>query len=82
MVVNFMSIIRRQHLQNMTVFEDTIKSAWLNVQNSCEFNHLNIVFDSYIEYWIKEGGKRSRVNCEPLEVINMSLASKILVQTD
>ena len=82
MVVNFMSIIRRQHLQNMTVFEDTIKSAWLNVQNSCEFNHLNTVFDSYIEYWIKEGEKRSRVNCEPLEVINMSLASKILVQTD
>ena len=82
MVVDFMSIIRRQPLQNMTVFEDIIKSAWLSVQNSCEFNNLNIVFDSYIEDSIKEGERRSRVNCEPLEVINKSLASKSSVQID
>ena len=82
MVVDFMSIIQRQPLQNMTVFEDIIKSAWLSVQNSCEFNHLNTVFDSYIEDSIKEGQRRSRVKCEPLEVINMSHASKILVQID
>ena len=70
MVVDFMSIIQRQYLQNMTVFEDIIKSAWLIVQNSCEFNHLDIVFvickDS-----IQESERRSQVNCEPLEVINM-----------
>ena len=34
-VVDFMSIIRRQPLQNMTVIRHTIKSAWLNVQKSC-----------------------------------------------
>ena len=59
-----------------------VKSAWLSVQHSCEFYHLDIVFDSYIEDSIKEGERRSRVNCEPLEVINMLLASKISVQID
>ena len=39
--------IQRQPLQNVTVLEDIIK--WLKVQNSCEFNHLDLVFDSYIE---------------------------------
>ena len=81
LVVDFMSIIRRQPLQNMTVFEDIIKSAWLSVQNSCKFNHLDIAFDSYIEDSIKEGERRSQVNCEPLEVINMSLASKLLFRS-
>ena len=82
MAVDFMSIIRRQRLQNMTVFEDIIKSAWLSVYNSCEFNHLNIVFDSHIEDSIRKDERSSRVNCEFLEVINMSLASKIPVQID
>ena len=82
MVVDFMSIIKRQPLQNKTVFEDITKSAWLSVQNSCEFIHLDIVFHSYIEDSIKEGERRSRVNCKPLDVINMSLASKIPVQID
>ena len=77
MVVDFMSIIRRQPLQNMMV-----KSAWLSVQHSCVFYHLDIVFDGYIEDSIKEGERRSHVNCEPLEVINMLLARKIPVQID
>ena len=55
MVVDFMSIIRRQHLQNMTLFEDITKSAWLGVQNSCEFNHFDIFFHIYTEDSIKEG---------------------------
>ena len=80
MVVDFMSIIRRQPLQNMRIY--IIRSAWLSVQNSCEFNHLDIVFDSYIEDSIKEGDRISRVDCEPFEVINMSLTSKIPVQID
>ena len=78
LVVDFMFIIRKQTPQNMTVFEDIIKSAWLSVQNSCEFNHLDIAFDSYIEDSIKEGDRRNQVNSEPHEVINMSLASSIL----
>ena len=77
MVVDFMSIIRRQPLQNMMV-----KSAWLSVQHSCVFYHLDIVFDGYIEDSIKEGERRSHVNCEHLEVINMLLARKIPVQID
>ena len=66
----------------MAVFEDIIKSIWLSVQNSCGFNHLDVAFRSYIEKSIKEGERRSRVKCEPLEVINMSLASKVPVQID
>ena len=80
MILDFISIIRRQLLQNMAVFEDIIKSIWLSVQNSCKFNHLNVAFDSYIENSIKEGERRSRVKYEALEVINMSLASKVPVQ--
>ena len=79
MVVDFMPIIRRQPLQNMTVFEDIIKLAWLSVPNSTEYNYLDIVFDSYIDDSIKEG-ERSRVDFDPIEVINMSLASKIRAQ--
>ena len=72
--------IQRQPLQNVTVLEDIIK--WLKVQNSCEFNRLDLVFDSYIENSSKESEIRSRVNYEPLEVINMLLASKISTQID
>ena len=79
MVFDFMSIIRRQTLQNMTIFEDIIKLAWLSVKNSCEFSHRGIVFDSYIDDSTKEG-ERGRVDCDPIELINMSLASKIHVQ--
>ena len=67
MVVDFLSIIQRQPVQNMTVL------AWLKIQNSCEFNHLNIVSVSFIEDSIKESERRSRVDFEPLEVINMTL---------
>ena len=67
MVVDFLSIIQRQPVQNMTVL------AWLKIQNSCEFSHLNIVSDSFIEDSIKEGERGSRVDFEPLEVINMTL---------
>ena len=49
--------------------------------NSCEFNHLDIVFDICKDL-IKEGERRSQVNCEPLEVINIWLASKIPAQID
>ena len=54
----------------------------MGVQNSCEFNHLDIVFHSYIEDSIIEDDRRSRVNCEPLEVINLSLTLKIPIQID
>ena len=62
-----MSIMRRQPVQNMTVL------ARLKIQNSCEFNHLDIVSDSFTEDSIKKGERRSRVNFEPLEVIKMPL---------
>ena len=79
MVVDFMSIIRRQPRQNMTVFEDITKLAWQSIPNSCEYNHLDIVFDSYVDDSIKKV-ERSRVDCDPIEVIYMSLASKIRAQ--
>ena len=72
--------IQRQPLQNMTALEDIIK--WLRVQNSGEFNHLDLVFDSYVEKSSKESEIRSRVNYEPFEVINMLLTSKISAQID
>ena len=46
----------------MTALEDIIK--WLRVQNSGEFNHLDLVFDSYVEKSSKESEIRSRVNYE------------------
>ena len=72
--------IQRQPLQNMTALEDIIK--WLRVQNSGEFNHLDLVFDSYVEKSSKESEIRSRVNYEPFEVINMLVTSKISAQID
>ena len=78
MIVEFMPIIQRQTLQNTTVFKDIIKLAWLSVQSSCKFNHLDIVFDSYIKDSIKEGERRSRVNCEPDEGIKCCLHQNFL----
>ena len=50
----------------MTVFEYIIKLARLSVQNFCEFNHLHILFDNYIEGLIKEGERRTQGNCDHL----------------
>ena len=54
----------------------------MSVKNYSESNHLDIIFDSYIEDSIKGGERRSRVNWESIEVINMSLALKYRVQID
>ena len=48
MVFYFMSIIQREPLQNMIVFEDIIKSPWLSAQIFCEFSYLNKVHISLI----------------------------------
>ena len=53
MIVDFMSIIRRQY-KNMTVFKDIIKLAWPSVQNSCEFNHLGISFIVILKTQLKK----------------------------
>lgn len=43
---------------------------------------MDIVYDSYIGSSLKEGERKRRTDCEPLELVNLSLDTKIPVQID
>ena len=45
-------------------------------------NFSNLMFDSYIEASVKEGERKGRADCEPLELLHFTLNTKIPVQID
>ena len=53
MVVDFMSILRRQTQRNFSLFEN-IQLTLLSVQYSCELNELDMVLDRYIKESMKK----------------------------
>ena len=55
LVIDFMSLMRRIKWTNLQTFKESFEVMWKSILSVCEFNQLNIVYDSYISESIKYG---------------------------
>ena len=48
LVTDFMSLMRRIRFTNLQTFKESFEVMWKSILSVCEFNQLNIIYDSYI----------------------------------
>ena len=65
-----------------SVFLDLFQATWKKVKAVCDFQQVDVVFDSYVENSIKEGERKRRSCVQPLEYVNLENDTRILVQSD
>ena len=53
--VDFMSLMRRVKLAKCLAFKNSFEIVWSMITNTCAFQQVNIVFDSYLDESIKVG---------------------------
>ena len=86
MVVEFMVILQRQPLQNMNImwryYQVSMDDCRVLKNSMTSTLSLIIMLKTQKEKEKKKGERRNLVNCDPIEVINILLASKIPVQID
>ena len=81
LLVDFMSVIRRVPLKNVSKIIDAFDLSWNSINNVCSLNTLNIICDSYIESSLKacerdrRSQKRSTRNYECKATISNSSTS-------
>ena len=79
LLVDFMSVIRRVPLKNVSKIIDAFDLSWNTINNVCSHNTLNIIYDSYIESSLKACGRDRRSEKYLLEIRNIKLQSPISV---
>ena len=82
LTVDFMSMIRRMLISEMSVFNDLFQATWRKVKGICEYQRIAFVFDSYIEKSVKEGERQRRSSLQTLEYVRLENDTKIPVQSD
>ena len=82
LLIDFMSLVRRMPISNMSVFFDLLQVTWKKVKANCDFQQVDVVFDSYVENSIKEGERKRRSCVQPLEYVNLENDTRIPVQSD
>ena len=68
LLVDFMSLIRRLPLGQMLIFKDLLQATLKNAKNVCDFQRIDIVFDSYKSS--KEVERHCRMSSEPSELMD------------
>ena len=67
-----MSLKRRIRLTNLQTFKESFEVMWKSILRVCEFNQLNITYDSYITESIKCGERQRRAfSIEPLVFVHL-----------
>ena len=83
LVIDFMSLMRRIRLTNLQTFKESFEVMWKSILSVCEFNQLNIIYDSYITESIKYGERQRRAfSIEPLVFVNLQERSFIPEQVE
>ena len=72
--------MRRVNLWKCLTFKDSFEIVWSVRTNTCAFQQVNIVFDSYLDESIKVGERERRTVSQPLVIVNMQEESHIPVQ--
>ena len=80
--VDFMSLMRRVNLSKCLTFKDSFEIVWSRITNTCAFQQVNIVFDSYLDESIKFGERERRTVSRPLVIVNMQEESHIPAQIE
>ena len=83
LVIDFMSLMRRIRLTNLQTFKESFEVMCKSILSVCEFNQLNIIYDSYITESIKYGERQRRAfSIEPLVFVNLQETSFIPEQIE
>ena len=82
LLVDFMSVIWRVPLKNVSRIIDTFDLSWNTISSVCSHNTLNIIYDSYIESSLKACERDRRSEKDPLEIMNIKLPFPIPVQVE
>ena len=83
LVIDFMSLMRRISLASLQTSKESFEIMWKSILSVCEFNQLNIIYDSYITKSIKYGERQRRAfSIEPLVSVNLQETSFILEQME
>ena len=77
--VDFMSLMRRVNLSKCLTFKDSFEIVWSMITNTCAFQQVNTVFDSYLDESIKVGERERRIVSQPLVIVNMQEESLALL---
>ena len=82
LIVDFMSLMRRIPVSTLTSFLDLFNAAWKHMCNVCNFNRIDIIYDSYINDSLKECEQLRRFKCEPIHLKDIQLETKLPIQLD
>ena len=83
LVIDFMSLMRRIRLTNLQTFKESFEVMWKSILSVCEFNQLNVIYDSYVTESIKYGEwQRQAFSIEPLVFVNLQETSFIPEQIE
>ena len=77
LIVDFMSIVRKINTTQCQIFKDILEKLWSIIYNSCTFQRLDIIYDSYIEQSIKFSERQRRAVTNDILVSNIECSSYI-----
>ena len=72
-----MSAARKVNISKCHTFKDLFYITWTIIKTSCNFQHVDIIYDSYIEDSIKCCERLRRTVANPLMFYNRQLSSDI-----
>ena len=82
LAVDFMSMVRRMKFTEMSVFLDLFSATWRKVKGICDYQRIDVVFDSYVERSLKDCERKRRSSLHPLEYTSLENDTRIPVQSD
>ena len=54
MIIDFMYVIRRMPITKVATFGDLLDATWYPIKLLCDYNWIDIVYDSYVKNSFKE----------------------------
>ena len=68
LVLDIMSLIRRIPMGQLFTFQDLFNAAWKHIKGICKFKQIDIIYDSYVDDWLKECERLRPSKCNLLQL--------------
>ena len=77
LIVDFMSNVRKINATQRQIFKNILAKLWSIIYNSCTFQRLDIICDSYIEQSVKFSERQRQAITNGILVCNIECSSYI-----
>ena len=80
LVLDIMSLIRRIPMGQLFTFQDLFNVAWKHIKGICKFKQIDIIYDSYVDDWLKECERLGPSKCNLLQLNDIIFDTRLPIQ--